>query len=160
MYIYIYIYIYICFLIVLVMLRCVARRYQGGGLTLLESYRGCCWRRYDAKPGIGKENSASLMTSLDASRMYDLNMNAGINSDDWEQTSWQPGNRPGEGWRVNWQPGKTGSGARWVSYPNCMLCEEQPENATTYLNASYPRGVPRGGGGRDLQLNGFNRIER
>ena len=25
-------------------------------------------------------------------------MNAGNNSDDWEQTSWQPGNRPGDGW--------------------------------------------------------------
>ena len=64
----------------------------------------------------------------------------------WEQTSWQPGNRPGDGWRVNWQPRKTGSGARWVSYPNCMLSEEQPENATTYLNASYTRGIPRGWG--------------
>ena len=49
------------FKIVLAMLRCVARRYQGGGLTLLESCRGCCWSRYDAKPEIGKENSASLM---------------------------------------------------------------------------------------------------
>ena len=55
------------------MLRCVARRYQGGGLTLLESCRGCCWSRYDTKPEIGDEKSASLMTSLDASRMYDLN---------------------------------------------------------------------------------------
>ena len=27
-------------------------------------------------------------------------MNAGNNSDDWEQTSWQPGNRPGDGWRA------------------------------------------------------------
>ena len=60
------------FFIVLAMLRCVARRYQGGGLTLLESCRGCCLSRYDAKPEIGEENSASLMTSLDASRMYDL----------------------------------------------------------------------------------------
>ena len=40
---------------------------------LLESCRGCCWSRYDAEPEIGEENSASLMTSLDASRMYDLN---------------------------------------------------------------------------------------
>ena len=61
------------FFIVLAMLQCVACRYQGGGLTLLESCRGCCWSRYDAKPEIGKENSASLMTSLNASRMYDLN---------------------------------------------------------------------------------------
>ena len=61
------------FFIVLVMLRCVARCYQGGGLTLLESCRGCCWSWYDAKPEIGGENSASLMTFLDASRTYDLN---------------------------------------------------------------------------------------
>ena len=58
--------------IVLAILRCVARRYQGGNLTLLESCRGCCWSRYDAKPEIGDEKGASLMTSLDASRMYDL----------------------------------------------------------------------------------------
>ena len=60
------------FLIALTMLRCVAHRYQGGGLTLLESCRGCCWSQYDAKPEIGEENSASLMTFLGASRMYDL----------------------------------------------------------------------------------------
>ena len=60
------------FLIVLAMLRCVARRYQGGRLTLLESCRGCCWSRYDAEPEIGEENSASLMTFLDASRKYDI----------------------------------------------------------------------------------------
>ena len=60
------------FFVVLAMLRCVAHGYQGGGLTLLESCRGCCWSRYDAEPEIVKENSASLMTSLDASRMYDL----------------------------------------------------------------------------------------
>ena len=54
------------------MLRCMARRYQGGGLTLLESCRGCCWSRYDTKPEIGEENRASLMTLLDESRMYDL----------------------------------------------------------------------------------------
>ena len=60
-----------CFFIVLAMLRCVARRYQGSGLTLLESCRGCCWSRYYAKPEIVEENSASLMTFLDASSMYD-----------------------------------------------------------------------------------------
>ena len=59
------------FFIVLAMLRCVARRYQGDSLTLLESCQGCCWSRYDAEPEICDENSASLMTSLDASRMYD-----------------------------------------------------------------------------------------
>ena len=48
-----------------------ARRYQGGGLALLESCRGCCWSRYDAEPEIGDENSSSLGTYLDASRMYD-----------------------------------------------------------------------------------------
>ena len=62
----------------------------------------------------------------DASKVYDWNVNAGNNSDDWEQTSWQPGNRPLDGWRGNWQPGKTGSGARWVSNPNSTLREEQP----------------------------------
>ena len=70
------------FLILLAMLRCVARRYQGGGLTLLESCRGCCWSRYDAEPEIGEENSASLMTSRDASRMYDLDNSMGTISDE------------------------------------------------------------------------------
>ena len=65
---------YWVFFIVLAMLRCVACCYQGCGLTLLESCRGCCWSWYAAKPEIGEENSASLMTSLDASRMYDLNI--------------------------------------------------------------------------------------
>ena len=66
------------FLIVLAMLWCVARHYQGGGFTLLESCWGCCWSRYDAKPEISEENSASLMTSLDASRMYDLKANKNL----------------------------------------------------------------------------------
>ena len=50
----------------------VARRYQRGGLILLESCQDCCWSRYDAESEIGDKNSASLMTSLDASRMYDF----------------------------------------------------------------------------------------
>ena len=50
----------------------VARCNQGGGLALPESCRGCCQSRYDAKkPEIGDEDSASLRTYLDASRMYD-----------------------------------------------------------------------------------------
>ena len=56
------------FFVVLAMLRC----YQGGGLTLLESCRGCCGSRYDAKPEIGEVNNSTLMTSLGASRIYDL----------------------------------------------------------------------------------------
>ena len=40
---------------------------------------------------IGDEDSASLKTYLDVSRMYDWNVNPGNNSDDWEQTRWQPG---------------------------------------------------------------------
>ena len=51
--------------------RCVARRDQGGGLALPESCRGCCRGRYDAELEIGDEDSASLKTYLDASRMYD-----------------------------------------------------------------------------------------
>ena len=50
----------------------VSRRDQGGGLAFPESFRGCCRSRYDAKkPEIGDEDSASLKTYLDASRMYD-----------------------------------------------------------------------------------------
>ena len=48
----------------------VARRDQGVGLALPESCRGCCRSRYDAKnPEIGDEDSASLKTYLDASRI-------------------------------------------------------------------------------------------
>ena len=50
----------------------IARRDQGGGLALPESCWGCCWSRYDAKkPEIGYEDSASLRTYLNVSRMYD-----------------------------------------------------------------------------------------
>ena len=50
----------------------VARRDLGGGLALPESCRGCCRSRYDAKKfEIGDEDSASLRTYFDASRMYD-----------------------------------------------------------------------------------------
>ena len=50
----------------------VARRDQGVGLALPESCRGFCRSRYDAKKlEIGDEDSASLKTYLDASRMYD-----------------------------------------------------------------------------------------
>ena len=50
----------------------VARHDQGGSLALPESCRGFCRSRYDAKkPEIGDEDSASLKTYLDASRMYD-----------------------------------------------------------------------------------------
>ena len=44
----------------------VARRDQGGGLTLPESCPGFCRSRYDAqKPEIGDEDSASLKTYPD-----------------------------------------------------------------------------------------------
>ena len=51
----------------------VARRDQGGGLALPESCRGFCRSRYNAKKKneIGDEDSASLKTYLDQSRMYD-----------------------------------------------------------------------------------------
>ena len=58
----------------------VARRDQGAGLALPESCRGFCRSRYDAKkPEIGDEDSASLKTYLDASRMYDWNVKVKIN---------------------------------------------------------------------------------
>ena len=50
----------------------IVRHDQGGGLALPESCQGFCRSRYDAKnPKIGDEDSASLKTYLDASRMYD-----------------------------------------------------------------------------------------
>ena len=50
----------------------VAHRNQGGGLALPESCRGFCWSQYDAKkPEISNEDSASLKTYFDASRMHD-----------------------------------------------------------------------------------------